>query len=72
MALFWSLNKPQKNKQSKTWRDLRWPLFDDYLCINQPKQAVIMEKGKERRFDQGGAWGERDSIVFGGNRVGVL
>ncbi len=35
-----------------------------YASTNQ-KQTVMMEKGKERKFDRGGVWGERDSIVLG-------
>jgi hypothetical protein len=40
-----------------------------YATTNQ-KQALMMEKGKERRFDRGGACGEHDSLVLGVIKLG--
>jgi hypothetical protein len=40
-----------------------------YTTTNQ-KQALMMEKGKERRFDRGGAREERDSIILGAIKLG--
>jgi hypothetical protein len=45
-------------------------LFDDYLCNNQPKQVLMMEMRKERRFDWGGAQEDCDSIVLGAIELG--
>jgi hypothetical protein len=40
-----------------------------YAATNT-KKALMMERGKERRFDQQGAQGERDSIVLGAIKLG--
>jgi hypothetical protein len=40
-----------------------------YATTNQ-KQALMIERGKEMRFDWGGAQGESDSIVLGAIKLG--
>jgi hypothetical protein len=62
---FGSQTSDKKTNKSKIWCDLRWLLFDDSYATTNQKQVLMMEKGKERRFDWGGARGGRDSIVLG-------
>jgi hypothetical protein len=67
-----AVKQATKNKQSKIWRDLRWPLFDDYLCNNQPKTIVNDEKGKGEEIWLGRSGGEHDSVVLGAIELGYF
>jgi hypothetical protein len=55
VALFWPSNKRQKNKQTKIWRDFRWPAFNDATHNNQPKTRGHNGAGSIEEVQPGGS-----------------
>ena len=54
-----------KKLKIKISHGLKQPPIKDFKCNNQQKTHTGMtEEWKARRFDRGGAWGKRDSIIL--------
>jgi hypothetical protein len=68
LALFWPLNKQQKNKQSKIWHDLRCRHSMTEQTTTNQKHVGAMERVHEMRCNQGGARRGDDTIVLRGIR----
>ncbi len=50
--------------KKKKIRGLKWPLIDISNATTNQNYVGMMEERKARRFDQGGAWEKRGSIVL--------
>jgi hypothetical protein len=45
------------------------PPFDFLIATTNQKQVAMTEEGKARRFDQGGARGKGNTIIFAAIKV---
>jgi hypothetical protein len=67
---FWWRTEQQNNKNNKICRGLKWPPINISNATTNQKHAGVMRERKARKFDQGGAWGKHDSIIFGAIELG--
>jgi len=60
------LGRKLSNKKIKKikCRGLKWLPIDISNATTNQKHAGVAEDRKARRFDRGGAWGKRDSIIL--------